>query len=86
MFSVLSEVVTQGVKSDMLLLEDASIKTVDHRKRKPTSLGTTGSSTSSKHAPRETAQPSDSDSEEESPAATPPSPGPPKNEAKSLLD
>ncbi|EAQ91034.1 hypothetical protein CHGG_02969 [Chaetomium globosum CBS 148.51] len=35
LFSVLTEVVIQGVKSDMLLLEDASTKTIDHRKRPP---------------------------------------------------
>ncbi|KAK3692353.1 armadillo-type protein [Podospora appendiculata] len=43
LFSVLSEVVTQGVKSDMLLLEDSSVsKPVDHKKRKPGSLGIKG--------------------------------------------
>ncbi|GAB1320451.1 hypothetical protein MFIFM68171_10661 [Madurella fahalii] len=42
LFSVLSEVVTQGVKSDMLLLEDGKSKPVDHRKRKPESKGIPG--------------------------------------------
>ena len=42
LFSVLTEVVTQGVKSDMLLLEDADTKAIDHRKRPPRSLGVTG--------------------------------------------
>jgi hypothetical protein len=42
MFSVLSEVVTQGVKSDMLLLEGSGVKSIDHRKKRPTSLGIPG--------------------------------------------
>ncbi|KAH6849777.1 armadillo-type protein [Chaetomium sp. MPI-CAGE-AT-0009] len=42
LFSVLSEVVTQGVKSDMLLLEDANTKPINHRKRPPRSLGVPG--------------------------------------------
>ncbi|KAK3295888.1 armadillo-type protein [Chaetomium fimeti] len=42
LFSVLTEIVTQGVKSDMLLLEDANTKTIDHRKRPPRSLGVPG--------------------------------------------
>lgn len=39
LFSVLSEVVTQGVKSDMLLLEDANSKPINHRKTPPQPLG-----------------------------------------------
>ncbi|KAH6636498.1 armadillo-type protein [Chaetomium tenue] len=42
LFSVLTEVVTQGVKSDMLLLEDANTKAIDHRKRPPRTLGVPG--------------------------------------------
>ncbi|KAK3902014.1 armadillo-type protein [Staphylotrichum tortipilum] len=38
LFSVLTEVVTQGVKSDMLLLEDAAIKPPNHRKHPPQPL------------------------------------------------
>ena len=89
MFSVLSEVVTQGVKSDMLLLEDADTKTVDHKKRKPTWLGINRVleilETRSK---RPTAQPSYSDSDvEEVPRSHPTQPwGPDKSEARSLLD
>lgn len=39
LFSVLSEVVTQGVKSDMLLLEGSSPQAVSHLKRGPQPLG-----------------------------------------------
>lgn len=42
LFSVLSEVVAQGVKSDMLLLEDAGSKSIDHRKKPPKSQGIPG--------------------------------------------
>ncbi|KXX79547.1 TEL2-interacting protein 1 [Madurella mycetomatis] len=42
LFSVLSEVVAQGVKSDMLLLEDGKSIPVDHRKKKPESKGIPG--------------------------------------------
>jgi len=40
LFSVLVEVVTQGAKSNALLLEDT--KTIDHRKKPPLSLGVPG--------------------------------------------
>ncbi|KAK3340737.1 armadillo-type protein [Neurospora tetraspora] len=39
LFSVLSEVVTQGVKSDMLLLEGSNHQAVSHLKRGPQPLG-----------------------------------------------
>ncbi|KAG8166160.1 hypothetical protein KVR01_004712 [Diaporthe batatas] len=39
LFSVLSEVVEQGVKSDRLLIEDGKDKTVNHRKRQLESSG-----------------------------------------------
>ncbi|KAJ4304340.1 hypothetical protein N0V88_001953 [Collariella sp. IMI 366227] len=39
LFAVLSEVVTQGVKSDTLLLEAPDIAPINHRKRKPFSQG-----------------------------------------------
>ncbi|KAK3322136.1 armadillo-type protein [Apodospora peruviana] len=42
LFSVLSEMVNQGVRSDMLLLQDTAVKSVDHKKRKQTSLGIAG--------------------------------------------
>ncbi|AEO69207.1 uncharacterized protein THITE_121884 [Thermothielavioides terrestris NRRL 8126] len=42
LFSVLSEVVSQGARSDMLLLEDSTSKTIDHRKKRPYSLGIPG--------------------------------------------
>lgn len=42
LFSVLSEVVAQGVKSNALLLEDADSKAVDHRKKRPQSAGIPG--------------------------------------------
>lgn len=89
MFSVLSEVVTQGVKSDMLLLEDADTKTVDHKKRKPTWLGINRVlEILETRFKRPAAQPSDFDSDvEEVPHGHPTQPwGPDKSEAKSLLD
>ncbi|KAK5664253.1 hypothetical protein OQA88_470 [Cercophora sp. LCS_1] len=39
LFSVLSEIVTQGVKSNMLLLEDANPTPINHRKRSPAPIG-----------------------------------------------
>ncbi|KAK1835204.1 armadillo-type protein [Podospora conica] len=95
MFSVLSEVVTQGVKSDMLLLEDANTtKTVDHKKRKPTRLGINRVlDILEARSKRQTTQPSDpdpdsdSDVEEVIRSGHPTEPwGPDKSEAKSLLD
>ncbi|KAL1839085.1 hypothetical protein VTJ49DRAFT_1886 [Mycothermus thermophilus] len=85
LFSVLSEVVTQGVKSDKLLLEDANHTAIDHRKKPPTSLGIPGIlDTLSKRLERaaRTAE------EDALPFESHPKKpwGPPKDQAKSLLD
>ncbi|KAK3995986.1 putative amino-acid permease [Cladorrhinum sp. PSN332] len=86
LFSVLSEVVTQGVKSDMLLLEDSSkTKSVNHKKRKPSSEGVDGIlATLSKRGERsKQAKPEEEVPREPFPAKPW---GPEKSEAKSLLD
>jgi hypothetical protein len=87
LFSVLSEVVTQGVKSDMLLLEDADRKTIDHRKHKPESAGIPGIlQTLTKRLERVERSKQEAE-EEETITSHPKEPwGPPKDEATSLLD
>ncbi|KAL2124330.1 hypothetical protein VTJ04DRAFT_695 [Mycothermus thermophilus] len=86
LFSVLSEVVSQGVKSDKLLLEDGSnISVIDHRKKPRTSLGIPGildALDKRIQRAKRTAE------EEVLPFEPHPKKpwGPPKSEAKSLLD
>jgi hypothetical protein len=86
LFSVLSEVVAQGVKSDMLLLEDASSKTIDHKKKRPESPGIAGIlKTLDKRLER--AARSDEDHNDLPPETHPKQPwGPEKSQAASLLD
>ncbi|KAL2201224.1 armadillo-type protein [Corynascus similis CBS 632.67] len=86
LFSVLTEVVTQGVKSDTLLLEDGNTKPVNHRKQPPKSPGIPGIlqtlTAGLERAERST--------REEAEAHTIPHPkqpwGTPKDQASSLLD
>ncbi|KAK3357362.1 armadillo-type protein [Lasiosphaeria hispida] len=85
LFSVLSEVVTQGVRSDMLLLEGANSQAVDHKKRRPESRGVTGILDTLKRrterAERETEETA------KSVLGHPKEPwGPDKSQAKSLLN
>ncbi|KAK4169475.1 armadillo-type protein [Cladorrhinum sp. PSN259] len=91
LFSVLSEVVTQGVKSDMLLIEDSSKSTVtNYKKRKPSSQGIDGLlATLSQRIERFKRAKTEQDEEENLPQESfPKKPWGPekKSEAKSLLD
>ncbi|KAL2188645.1 hypothetical protein L209DRAFT_234565 [Thermothelomyces heterothallicus CBS 203.75] len=86
LFSVLTEVVTQGVKSDMLLLEDGSTKSVDHRKRPPSSSGIPGIlQTLTARLEREERSRKEREETEFIPHPKQPW-GPTKDEASSLLD
>ncbi|KAL2133402.1 hypothetical protein VTI74DRAFT_2445 [Chaetomium olivicolor] len=86
LFSVLSEVVAQSVKSDKLLLADANSRPVDHKKRKPSSPGIPGIlETLSKRLERTTRSASEDDSPRPHPKQ-PWGPGKAKKEAISLLD
>ncbi|KAK4123461.1 ARM repeat-containing protein [Parathielavia appendiculata] len=87
LFSVLSEVVTQGVKSDMLLLADANHKAINHRKKKAESAGIPSIlETLTKRLERATR--SKQEEEEEEPILPLPQQhwGPAKDEATSLLE
>ncbi|KAK4190048.1 armadillo-type protein [Podospora australis] len=93
LFSVLSEVVTQGVNSDMVLLEDKSTRpTLNHKKRKPSSTGIPGISEAiDKHLERTKRTKLETDDNTEEITGHPAEPwGPGKsktpNEAESLLD
>ncbi|KAK1750763.1 armadillo-type protein [Echria macrotheca] len=84
LFSVLSEVVTQGVKSDALLLEDGTPRAVDHRKRRPVHLGMKDILDFLERRRKKRKQRED---EAELIQGHPKEPwGPEKSEAKSLLD
>ncbi|KAK4231519.1 armadillo-type protein [Podospora fimiseda] len=87
LFGVLSEIVTQGVKSDMLLLEDSSKqKAFSHKKRKLVSKGIDGL-LSQLTARAERAKKSNLEEKELVHESFPQKPwGPEKSEAKSLLD
>ncbi|KAK4456065.1 armadillo-type protein [Podospora aff. communis PSN243] len=86
LFSVLSEVVSQGVKSDTLLIEDGKTKTVHHKKRPPPRQGITGILINlQKRSDR--AKDIDEEQDDEMPKSHPKEPwGPEKSQAKSLLD
>ncbi|KAK3375046.1 armadillo-type protein [Podospora didyma] len=87
LFSVLSEVVTQGVKSDMLLLEDSTTKPVDHRKRKPESDGIPGILETLEKRAKRARIAMDEESEAREINGHPKEPwGPEKSQAKSILD
>ncbi|KAK0722808.1 armadillo-type protein [Lasiosphaeria miniovina] len=89
LFSVLSEVVTQGVKSDMLLLEDMAATTVDHRKRKPESAGIPGTLDALEKRAKKIRKRREEDQEDDTGArrSYPKEAwGPDKSKAKSLLD
>ncbi|KAK0711249.1 armadillo-type protein [Lasiosphaeris hirsuta] len=85
LFSVLSEVVTQGARSDMLLLEDANSQAVDHKKRRPESRGVTGILDTLKRR-TERAERATKKTERNIPGHPKESWGPGKSQAKSLLD
>ncbi|KAK0646511.1 armadillo-type protein [Cercophora newfieldiana] len=86
LFSVLSEVVSQGVKSDTLLLEDAGSKTLDNKKRPVSRLEITGIvNTLEKRAER--ANKIEEVQKDDGIQGHPTEPwGPGKSQAKSLLD
>ena len=86
LFSVLSEVVSQGVKSDTLLLEDVSSKTVDHKKKRAREFGILGIlSTLEKRGKR--SKRIEEEQKDHSTKGHPTEPwGPEKSQAKSLLD
>ncbi|KAK0623321.1 armadillo-type protein [Immersiella caudata] len=86
LFAVLSEVVSQSVKSDTLLIEDANFKTVDHKKRSLPRLGIAGILTTlQKRSDR--ARKTAKEQDDETPKSHPREPwGPEKPQAKSLLD
>ncbi|KAH6624803.1 armadillo-type protein [Chaetomium sp. MPI-SDFR-AT-0129] len=92
LFAVLSEVVTQGVKSDELLLGDSSKKNkvIDHRKRAPTSQGIPGILQTLTARLDRAARSAKEREQQAATLASHPHPqkpwGPPKDQATSLLD
>ncbi|KAL2024436.1 hypothetical protein VTK56DRAFT_8247 [Thermocarpiscus australiensis] len=86
LFSVLSEMVAQGVKSDTLLLEDAGSRTVEHRKRRPESLGIPGILHTLEKRVERAKRTGDEDNLDAVPSHPRQPWGPDKSEAKSLLD
>lgn len=87
LFSVLSEVVSQGVQSNTLLLEDSNAKPVDHRKRRPVRQGIQRILDSlDKRAERERRREEEEKKDDEIKGHPTKPWGPEKSEAKSLLD
>ncbi|KAK4146220.1 armadillo-type protein [Dichotomopilus funicola] len=91
LFAVLSEVVTQGVKSDELLLEGTrSKKGIDHRKQAPTSQGIPGILQTLIARLDRAARSAQERDQQAATLASHPHPqkpwGPPKDQAASLLD